>query len=74
VKYRWLDAEQPVRYHGPAPDLRGQIGAVVLLPARVERQEDPELRRTYRRPLGNILVDFSGRLVVVPFGCLRNVS
>jgi hypothetical protein len=59
VKYRWVDAERPVRYCGPASSLRGAIGSVEVLP----------------RPgcLGNVLVDFSGRLVVVPAGCLRTV-
>ena len=60
MKYRWLDSSIPVICCGRKSTERGNAGQIVVLP----------------KPgcLGNVLVDFAGRLVVCPAGTLRGAK
>ena len=60
MKYRWLDSSIPVICCGRKSTERGNVGQIVVLP----------------KPgcLGNVLVDFAGRLVVCPAGTLRGAK
>jgi hypothetical protein len=58
ARYRWLDTTRPVICRGVRSRERGNVGRIVTLPIPGR--------------IGNVLVDFGGRLVVCPAGTLRH--